>query len=641
MPTIDINETSDWTPESRSAGSKTSDSDSADLNHSVIFDNVLQETPTDAYASTRVDSQRHLSVGNEADSDFELSSENTADASNPGHDSNIGRTLTAKLDGRTQTIRLVSLIGIGGMGKVYEAISMTNPNAERFAVKIAKSSKKSAKVIARFKLESSVLKQLDHPNIVKFLSDGAFPSGQSFIAMNLIDGPNIVDYARQQNLSVAEKVSLFTKLCDAVQYCHTKGMIHRDIKPANVLVEKSTAEPILLDFGVVKIGQPQLASSSEFGGGSSHDSSTDGQLVGTIQYMSPEQAQRDDSAIDPRTDVYSLGVLLYEMLTGRPPISREELKDHSLDSIIARISAEKDPLALDLGPFEGHESERPLLTQLSSILGHAVSADKADRYQTVSAFKHELQAALNTSAHRCAQSPVEVQKVETNPVAVYQRNRKSRRSSSFVQDHLWKAISLCLILALFVAFKSNSATDCSAAKKQKGTRQLLKNARFEMQFCEGEAIQCPSQLGEEPPVDPRIELDEQTLERSLYVFQEVDCQTKETAPQVECHLETVEKLHVDQLNVEKLADGKLLERNKKVKWMIQPAPRRFFVQSNQVQKDVQVQTIHQFNRVIENLDNPSLIRVKNLIHHIPRQTLHKCMIRLEHDNEQAQVKIEF
>jgi serine/threonine protein kinase len=231
--------------------------------------------------------------------------------------------------------KLLQQIGEGGMGTVFMA-EQTQPVQRKVALKVIKPGMDSRQVIARFEAERQALALMDHPNIARVLDAGTTESGRPYFVMELVKGIPITRYCDEQRLTPRQRVELLVPVCQAVQHAHTKGIIHRDLKPSNVLVACYDALPVpkVIDFGVVKATGPRLTERTLC--------TELGQVVGTLEYMSPEQAELTQLDIDTRSDVYSLGVLLYELLTGTTPLQRERVQATSLLEVL-RLIREEEP----------------------------------------------------------------------------------------------------------------------------------------------------------------------------------------------------------------------------------------------------------------------------------------------------------
>jgi serine/threonine protein kinase/tetratricopeptide (TPR) repeat protein len=232
--------------------------------------------------------------------------------------------------------RLIEEIGHGGMGAVYLA-EQEQPVRRRVALKIIKPGMDTEQVVARFEAERQALALMDHLNIAKVLDAGATPEGRPYFVMELVQGVPITRFCDDNYLTVRERLEVFVPVCQAIQHAHSKGLIHRDIKPSNVLVTRHEGEPFpkVIDFGIAKaIEQPLTDQSPE---------TLVGTVVGTPEYMSPEQANLGAGGIDTRSDVYSLGVLLYEMLTGTTPIGHDRVRGTPLVDVLRLIVEEETP----------------------------------------------------------------------------------------------------------------------------------------------------------------------------------------------------------------------------------------------------------------------------------------------------------
>ena len=232
--------------------------------------------------------------------------------------------------------KLLQQIGEGGMGLVFMA-EQTEPVKRRVALKIIKPGMDSKQVIARFEAERQALAMMDHPNIAKVLDAGSTDQGYPYFVMELVNGLPITEYCDQEKLSTDKRLGIFADVCRAVQHAHHKGVIHRDLKPNNILVAEYDGRPVpkVIDFGVAKATGVQLTEKTLF--------TSFGQVVGTIEYMSPEQSRRNQLDVDTRSDVYSLGVVLYKLLTGETPFGPDRLKQAALDEMLKIIREEPIP----------------------------------------------------------------------------------------------------------------------------------------------------------------------------------------------------------------------------------------------------------------------------------------------------------
>src|SRR6185503_13014744 len=238
---------------------------------------------------------------------------------------------------RIGNYKLLQQIGQGGFGIVWMA-EQIEPVRRRVALKIIKLGMDTKEVIARFEQERQALAMMDHPNIAKVFDAGVTPTGRPFFVMELVRGVKITAYCDQANLSTAERLTLFIAVCHAVQHAHQKGIIHRDLKPSNILVTLHDGVPVpkVIDFGVAKATQSERLTDLTF-------FTQFEQMIGNPLYMSPEQAEMSGLDIDTRSDIYSLGVLLYELLTGRTPFDPEELMRKGQEEMRRAIREQEPP----------------------------------------------------------------------------------------------------------------------------------------------------------------------------------------------------------------------------------------------------------------------------------------------------------
>jgi WD40 repeat protein len=291
--------------------------------------------------------------------------------------------------------RLLQVLGEGGMGTVYRA-DQTQPVRRQVALKVVKVGRDSRAVLARFDAERQALAMMDHPNIARVYDGGATEAGQPFFVMELVSGVSITRYCKQHRLAVRARLELFVAVCHAIQHAHQKGVIHRDLKPGNVLVTEvdGLPTPKVIDFGIAKATEFDLTDRTL---------ADTGAIVGTPIYMSPEQADPSSMDIDTRTDIYALGVMLYELLTGSPPIDAGQFKRGAILEML-RMVREVDPqrpstrISIAQGPsgiaaacgVDPQRLMRELRGDLDWIVMKALEKDRTRRYETANGFAADV-----------------------------------------------------------------------------------------------------------------------------------------------------------------------------------------------------------------------------------------------------------
>jgi tetratricopeptide (TPR) repeat protein/serine/threonine protein kinase len=324
--------------------------------------------------------------------------------------------------------KLLEQIGEGGFGVVFMA-EQQEPVRRRVALKVLKPGMDTRQVVARFEAERQALALMDHPNIAKVLDGGQTSSGRPYFVMDLVKGLPITAFCDQNQLTPRERLDLFVHVCQAVQHAHQKGIIHRDLKPSNVLVTLQDGAPLVkvIDFGIAKAVGQQLTDKTLFTGFA--------QMLGTPLYMSPEQAALSNADVDTRSDIYSLGVLLYELLTGTTPFDKDRLKEVGYDELRRIIREEEPPRPSTRISTLGQaattistqrKSDPKRLSQLCRgeldwIVMKALDKDRNCRYETASAFAADVHRYLKDE-------PVQA----CPPSAWYQFRKFARRNKPAV-----------------------------------------------------------------------------------------------------------------------------------------------------------------------------------------------------------------
>ena len=372
--------------------------------------------------------------------------------------------------------KLIEAIGEGGMGTVWVA-EQKEPVKRRVAIKLVKAGMDSRQVLARFEAERQALALMDHPHIAKVFDGGVTEQGRPFFVMEYVKGVPLTEYCDQARLSLKERLHLFLPVCQAVQHAHQKGIIHRDLKPSNILICLYDGQPVpkVIDFGLAKAMHQALTDQSLY--------TAHGMMVGTPLYMSPEQAEHNNLDVDTRTDIYSLGVILYELLTGTTPLERQQLKQAAYNEILrlikeveppkpsTRLSGSASlPSVAAQRSIEPRQLARALVGDLDWIVMKALDKERSRRYETANGLARDVERYLHDEA------------VEACPPSrTYRLKKFIHRNRALVTAGSAVAAALLVGVAAF-AYQAQVARDqrdqaVQARKAESEQRQLAHDER--------------------------------------------------------------------------------------------------------------------------------------------------------------------
>jgi serine/threonine protein kinase len=386
----------------------------------------------------------------------------------------VGETITERPGTMIGPYKLMEQIGEGGMGLVFVA-EQQQPVRRKVALKIIKPGMDTRDVIARFEAERQALALMDHPNIARVLDAGSTDGGRPFFVMELVKGVPITSYSDEQQLAARERLELFISVCQAVQHAHSKGIIHRDLKPTNILVAPHDGVPVVkvIDFGIAKAIGQQLTDKTIY--------TRFTQMIGTPLYMSPEQAEINALDVDIRSDVYSLGVLLYELLTGTTPFDKGRFAIEGYDEIRRIIKEEEPPrpstristMGASLTSVASQRKIEPgklsalVKGDLDWIVMKALEKDRSRRYETASALAADVRRFL-------AAEPIEARP----PSPWYRFGKLARRNKVALTTAALVAAALLvgIVISTWQAIRANRS-EALAARAEAVAKQQRDAAR--------------------------------------------------------------------------------------------------------------------------------------------------------------------
>jgi eukaryotic-like serine/threonine-protein kinase len=439
--------------------------------------------------------------------------------------------------------KLLQQIGEGGMGVVFMA-EQAEPIQRTVALKIIKPGMDTRQVIARFEAERQAVAMMDHPNIAKVLDAGTTDSGRPYFVMELVKGVPITKYCDDKHLPIRNRLELFIEVCQAVQHAHQKGIIHRDIKTNNVLVAEYDhhAVPKVIDFGVAKATAQKLTERTMF--------TEFGQVIGTVEYMSPEQAKFNQLDIDTRTDIYSLGVLLYELLTGTTPFERNRLREAAFDEALRIIREEEPPrpstrfttlpqqAASTIAEQRGSHPQRLSMLvrrELDWIAMKCLEKDRNRRYETANGLAADIERYL-------ADEPV----YACPPSASYRFRKFARRNRAVLTTATAVLVTIVLGLAASTYLIAQERDVANEAAQRESTaaereRAAAQDAQRERLRAEANLLKAKeavdrlfTEVAERLTGEPQMEqIRRRLLEDALEFYQEF-LKQKSTDPMMRC-----------------------------------------------------------------------------------------------------------
>jgi eukaryotic-like serine/threonine-protein kinase len=386
---------------------------------------------------------------------------NPNDPQHPADPDTPDRTLSVGASGTMAAsqigpYRLLQVLGEGGMGEVWLA-EQTKPIHRTVALKLIKAGMDTKAVVARFESERQALALMDHPNIARVFEAGATPEGRPYFVMEYVPGLPITEYCDKHRLTIAERLELFIQVCEGVQHAHQKAIIHRDLKPSNVLVLEQDNRPVpkIIDFGLAKATAQRLTDKTMF--------TELGMMLGTPEYMSPEQADQTEQNIDTRTDVYSLGIILYQLLVGMLPFEGQAPRAGTLEAILRMIREQEPPKPStkirSLGDTSNALAEkrqeeprlfaRHLQGELDWITMKALEKDRARRYSSPAELGADIRRHLSDE-------PV----LAGPPSTMY-------RAGKFVRRHRFGVLSAATVLSLLIVFAAAMAVQARRIAKER------------------------------------------------------------------------------------------------------------------------------------------------------------------------------